>query len=151
MLKYCTRSEARVLYIYIYIIYIIYIYILYIYRKSAGRFSRGTVLNTLEQSRINIMRGKKDVTTFPDKPVSWIASLFRGLMKEYSYDYRLYTRKICIIRGKLKNFKVQLLRSNVLFIIYILYIYLLFTLIFKYEWLLPLFFQPETKKNCKRF
>ena len=37
-------------------------------------------------------------------------------MKEYSYDYRLYTRKICIIRGKLKNFKVQLLRSNVLFL-----------------------------------
>ena len=29
---------------------------------------------------INIMRGKKDVTTFPDKPVSWIASLFRGLI-----------------------------------------------------------------------
>ena len=62
------------------------------------------------------MRGKKDVTTFPDKPVSWIASLFRGLMKEYSCDYRLYTRKICIIRGKLKNFKVQLLRSNALFL-----------------------------------
>ena len=41
---------------------------IYIYRKSAGRFSRGTVLNTLKQSRINIMRGKKDVTTFPDKP-----------------------------------------------------------------------------------
>ena len=58
-----------ILYIYIYIyIYNIYIYI--IYRKSAGRFSRGTVLNTLKQSRINIMRGKKDVTTFPDKPVS---------------------------------------------------------------------------------
>ena len=37
-------------------------------------------------------------------------------MKEYSCDYRLYTRKICIIRGKLKNFKVQLLRSNVLFL-----------------------------------
>ena len=47
----------------------IYIYI-YIYRKSASRFSCGTVLNTLKQSRINIMRGKKDVTTFPDKPVS---------------------------------------------------------------------------------
>ena len=46
----------------------IYIYI-YIYRKSASRFSRGTVLNTLKQSRINIMRGKKDVSTFPDKPV----------------------------------------------------------------------------------
>ena len=42
----------------------LHIYI-YIYRKSAGRFSRGTVLNTLKQSRINIMRGKKDVTTFP--------------------------------------------------------------------------------------
>ena len=55
----------NVAYMYIYI----YIYI-YIYRKSAGRFSRGTVLNTLKQSRINIMRGKKDVTTFPDKPVS---------------------------------------------------------------------------------
>ena len=38
----------------------IYIYIyIYIYRKSASRFSRGTVLNTLKQSRINIMRGKK--------------------------------------------------------------------------------------------
>ena len=62
------------------------------------------------------MRGKKDATTFPDKPVSWIASLFRGLMKEYSCDYRVYTRKIYIIRGKLKNFKVQLLRSNTLFL-----------------------------------
>ena len=35
-----------------------YIHI-YTYRKSASRFSRGTVLNTLKQSRINIMRGKK--------------------------------------------------------------------------------------------
>ena len=35
--------------------YYIYIYIyIYIYRKSASRFSRGTVLNTLKQSRINI-------------------------------------------------------------------------------------------------
>ena len=32
---------------------------IYIYRKSASRFLRGTVLNTLKQSRINIMRGKK--------------------------------------------------------------------------------------------
>ena len=32
---------------------------------------------------INIMRGKKDVTTFPNKPVSWIASLFRGLIYIY--------------------------------------------------------------------
>ena len=37
-------------------------------------------------------------------------------MKEYSYDYRVYIRKIYIIRGKLKNFKVQLLRSNALFL-----------------------------------
>ena len=56
-----------ILYLKVYIY--IYIYI-YIYRKSASRFSRGTVLNTLKQSRINIMRGKKDATTFPDKPVS---------------------------------------------------------------------------------
>ena len=40
-------------------------YITWICRKSASRFSRGTVLNTLKQSRINIMRGKKDATTFP--------------------------------------------------------------------------------------
>ena len=33
---------------------------IYVYRKSASRFSRGTVLNTLKQSRINIMRGKKE-------------------------------------------------------------------------------------------
>ena len=46
-----------------------YIYI-YIYRKSASRFSRATVLNTLKQSRINVLRGKKDATTFPDKPFS---------------------------------------------------------------------------------
>ena len=51
-----------VLYIYIYICYI-YIYI-YIYRESASRFSHGTVLNTLKQSGINILRGKKDATTF---------------------------------------------------------------------------------------
>ena len=37
-------------------------------------------------------------------------------MKEYSCDYHVYTRKIYIIRGKLKNFKVQLLRSNALFL-----------------------------------
>ena len=37
-------------------------------------------------------------------------------MKEYSCDYRVYTRKIYIIRGKLKNFKVQLLHSNALFL-----------------------------------
>ena len=63
--KLIIRLFASMVYIY----YGIYIYI-YIYRKSASRFSRGTVLNTLKQSRINIMRGKKDVTTFPDKPVS---------------------------------------------------------------------------------
>ena len=32
---------------------------IYMYRKSSSRFSRGTVLNTLKQNRINIMRGKK--------------------------------------------------------------------------------------------
>ena len=37
---------------------------IYIYRKSASRFSRGTVLNTLKQSRINITRGKKDATIY---------------------------------------------------------------------------------------
>ena len=37
-------------------------------------------------------------------------------MKEYSCDYRVDTRKIYIIRGKLKNFEVQLLRSNALFL-----------------------------------
>ena len=63
------------IYIYIYIHIHIYIYIytyiyIYIYRKSASQFSRGTVLNTLKQSRINIVRGKKDATTFPNKPVS---------------------------------------------------------------------------------
>ena len=54
-------NKYRYMYIYIYI---------YMYRKSAIRFSRGTVLNTLKQSRINIMRGKNDATTYPDKPVS---------------------------------------------------------------------------------
>ena len=57
------------MYIHIYIYIYIYIYIDR-YRKSASRFSRGAVLNTLKQSRINIMRGKKDATTFRDKPVS---------------------------------------------------------------------------------
>ena len=37
---------------------------IYIYRESASQFSRGTVLNTLKQSGINILRGKKDATTF---------------------------------------------------------------------------------------
>ena len=41
-------------------IYVINIYT-YTYRESASRFSRGTVLNTLKQSGINIynIRGKK--------------------------------------------------------------------------------------------
>ena len=38
---------------------------------------------------INIMRGKKDGTTFPDKPVSWIASLFRGLTNCRQYCFGL--------------------------------------------------------------
>ena len=37
-------------------------------------------------------------------------------MKEFSCDYRVYTRKIYIKSGKLKKFKVQLLRSNALFL-----------------------------------
>ena len=37
-------------------------------------------------------------------------------MKEYSCNYRVYTRKIYIISGKLKKFKVHLLRSNALFL-----------------------------------
>ena len=55
----CSLFVFSYLNMYIYYICIsIYIYI-YIYRKSASQFSRETVLNTLKQSRINIMRGKK--------------------------------------------------------------------------------------------
>ena len=61
----------------------------------------------------------------PDKPVSWIASLFRGLMKEYSCDYRVYTKKIYIIHSKLKNFKVQMLCSNTLFLFFFKFLSLL--------------------------
>ena len=50
------RFENECVYVCMYVCMYIYIYI---YRKSASRFSRGTVLNTLKQSRINIMRGKK--------------------------------------------------------------------------------------------
>ena len=70
---YCRVFKNVCIYIYIYIythtytnpyIYIyIYIYV-YKYRESAGRFSRETVLNTLKQSGINILRGKRDATTF---------------------------------------------------------------------------------------
>ena len=42
----------------------LFTYFIHIYRKSASRFSRGTVLNTLKQSRINIVRGKKDASLF---------------------------------------------------------------------------------------
>ena len=70
----CNVFENRCRYIYIHTYIYIYIYTyihiyIYIYRKSASQFSRGTVLNTLKQSRINIMRGKKGATTFPIKPV----------------------------------------------------------------------------------
>ena len=56
---YYGKVERQTSYIYIYI----YIYI-FIYRESASRFSHGTVLNMLKQSKINILRGKKDATTF---------------------------------------------------------------------------------------
>ena len=39
-------------------------HILYKLYESASRFSRGAVLNMLKQSGINILRGKKDTTTF---------------------------------------------------------------------------------------
>ena len=39
---------------------------------------------------IYIMRGKNDATTYPDKPVSWIASLFRGLILLYFIIIFLY-------------------------------------------------------------
>ena len=35
-------------------------------------------------------------------------------MGEYSCDYPIYTKNIYIISGKVKKFKVQLLRSNAL-------------------------------------
>ena len=56
---YIYTHIQKPIYIYIYI----YIYV-YKYRESAGRFSRETVLNTLKQSGINILRGKRDATTF---------------------------------------------------------------------------------------
>ena len=37
-------------------------------------------------------------------------------MKEYSCDCHVYTRKIYIICGTLKNFRVQLLCRNALFL-----------------------------------
>ena len=58
-----NTTELVYIHTYIYICIYIYIYI-YIYRESASRFSRGTVLNTLKQSGINILRGKKDATAF---------------------------------------------------------------------------------------
>ena len=66
---YCRVFKNVCIYIYIYIYThtytnpYIYIYV-YKYRESAGRFSRETVLNTLKQSGINILRGKRDATTF---------------------------------------------------------------------------------------
>ena len=64
---YCRVFKNVCIYIYIYThTYTnpyIYIYV-YKYRESAGRFSRETVLNTLKQSGINILRGKRDATTF---------------------------------------------------------------------------------------
>ena len=64
---YCRVFKNVCIYIYIYIHTHtqthIYIYV-YKYRESAGRFSRETVLNTLKQSGINILRGKRDATTF---------------------------------------------------------------------------------------
>ena len=83
------------MYVYIYICIYIYKYVyvcmyIYLYRKSASRFSRGTVLNTLKQSRINIMRGKKDVTTFPDKPVGLI-NYFSRMQIFVTYKYILYS------------------------------------------------------------
>ena len=54
-------------------IYVINIYT-YTYRESASRFSRGTVLNTLKQSGINILRGKKDATTFSRQ--AWFVKRF---------------------------------------------------------------------------
>ena len=62
---YCRVFKNVCIYIYIHTHTQTHIYIyVYKYRESAGRFSRETVLNTLKQSGINILRGKRDATTF---------------------------------------------------------------------------------------
>ena len=62
---YCRVFKNVCIYIYTHTYTNPYIYIyVYKYRESAGRFSRETVLNTLKQSGINILRGKRDATTF---------------------------------------------------------------------------------------
>ena len=82
----------------------------YIYRESASRLSRGTVLNTLKRSGINILGGKKDTTTF-----SWqawfvkrftkqaclenvVASFFPPKKKKYIYIY-IYIYILTVIVG----------------------------------------------------
>ena len=67
------------------------------------------------------MRGKKDATTFPDKPVSWIASPFRGLkyINRYIYIF-LYTYKniyiyIFYINGSIKGFSQQNVKLKSIF------------------------------------
>ena len=55
-------------------------------RESASRFSRGTLLNTLKQSGINILRRKKDATTFSTNSVNFCVeskSPFHCLLTDY--------------------------------------------------------------------
>ena len=59
---------------------------------------------------------KKDATTFSRQACFVNRFTLQGFNGEYSCDYRIYTTKIYIISDKVKRFKVQLLRSNALFL-----------------------------------
>ena len=93
------KGTNRLIYIYIYI----YFFFIYIYKQ------------------INIMRGKKDATTFPDKPVSWIASPFRGLKYINRYIYIFFYTHIKIyiyifyINGSIKGFSQQNVKLKSIF------------------------------------
>ena len=73
-------------------------FLLYIYRESASRFSRGTVLNTLKQSGINILRGKKDATIFSRQACFVNRFTLQGLMKsEAIHETGLSGKCSCVL------------------------------------------------------
>ena len=89
-------------------------------KREIGQYS-AILTSCLVNIYINIyiyiyFKRKKDATTFSRQACFVNRFTLQGLMGEYSCDYRVYTKKIYIISGKVKRFKVQLLRSNALFL-----------------------------------
>ena len=96
---------------------------IYIYRKSANRFSHGTVLNTLKQSRINIKPLKSEAIHETGLLGNVVASFFPLIIYIYIYIY-IYIFRYTTLCERIEYYTARIDYNQDLFIHIYIYIYI---------------------------